>query len=177
MSRIGKKQILIPEKTEVTISGNMLVVKGPLGELQRELRREVSVKVEDNEVKVTPKKDSLFARALWGTYASHVNNMIDGVNKPFEKKLQVEGIGYKSEVSGDTLILNVGFSHPVRTKIPKGLTVTAEKNLITINGISKEDVGAFAAQIRSIKKPEPYKGKGVRYEGEYVRIKQGKKSV
>lgn len=177
MSRIANKPIIIPEKTDVSITDGSVVVKGPLGSLSRGLRREVEVAVVDGEVKVTQKVVNNLSKALIGTYASHIRNMIDGVNKPFEKKLIIEGVGFKSEVQGSTLVMALGFSHPVKVEIPKDLTVTAEKNVITVSGINKELVGEFAANIRAFKKPEPYKGKGIRYEGEVIRRKEGKKSA
>ncbi len=177
MSRIGKQPIEIPEKTEVTVSEDAVLVKGPLGELSRQLHPEVSVSVEEGAVVVAPRNKTLFAQALWGTYASHVINMMQGVNRPFEKKLLVQGIGYKSDLSGNKIVLAVGFSHKVELDIPESLTVTTEKNVITVSGADKELVGQFAAKIRAVKKPEPYKGKGIRYEDEQVRQKQGKKSV
>ncbi|MSR87623.1 MAG: 50S ribosomal protein L6 [Candidatus Zambryskibacteria bacterium] len=177
MSRIGKKLITLPEKTELTISDSSVSVKGPLGELSRELHPVLEVKVEGNIVTVVPRKLTLESRALWGTYASHITNMVAGVNKPFEKKLILEGIGYKSEVKGNKIVFALGFSHPVEVEIPKTLKVTAEKNFITVSGSNKEEVGQFSAKIRALKKPEPYKGKGMRYEDEVVKRKQGKKSV
>lgn len=176
MSRIGKNPIIIPTKTEVTKNGNVLTVKGPLGELSRSFEKEVDVVINGSEIQVNPTKDTIFARALWGTTAAHLRNMIHGVNVPFVKKLIIEGVGFKSAVNGTQLVLNLGFSHPVPLDIPKGLTVTAEKNIITVSGIDKEKVGSFAALMRSKKKPEPYKGKGIRYEKEVVRRKEGKKS-
>lgn len=176
MSRIGKNPIIIPAKTEVTQNGSVLTVKGPLGTLSREFRKEVEVVITGNEVQVSPTRDTIFARALWGTTAAHIRNMIHGVNTLFVKKLILEGVGFKSAVNGGELVLNLGFSHPVPLAIPQGLTVTAEKNIITVSGIDKEVVGAFAALMRSKKKPEPYKGKGIRYEKEIVRRKEGKKS-
>lgn len=177
MSRIGKKVITLPEKTEIKISDGVVSVKGPAGELTRTLHPVIEVKVDGNEVTVKPKKTTNESRALWGTYASHITNMVQGVNKPFEKKLILEGIGFKSEVSGDKITLALGFSHPVVVPIPENLTVTAEKNNITVSGSNKEDVGQFASKLRSLKKPEPYKGKGMRYFDEVIRRKQGKKSV
>ncbi|MEA2112935.1 MAG: 50S ribosomal protein L6 [Patescibacteria group bacterium] len=177
MSRIGKQQIEIPEKTEVTLSADEIMVKGPLGELKKSLRPEVKVEIRDNVVSLLPTEETVFAKALWGTMASHIKNMIEGVNKPFEKKLIVEGVGFKSDVKGDKLVMSLGFSHLVEIDIPKELKVTAEKNNITISGINKELVGQWAASVRSKKKPEPYKGKGIRYQDEVVRRKQGKKSV
>ncbi|MBI2120435.1 MAG: 50S ribosomal protein L6 [Parcubacteria group bacterium] len=176
MSRIGKNAISIPAKTEVTKNGSVLVVKGPLGELSRSFGKEVDVAIADGQVQVTPLKQTIFARALWGTTAAHLRNMIHGVNTPFVKKLIVEGVGFKSAVTGKDIVLNLGFSHPVPIEIPQGLTVIAEKNVVTISGIDKEKVGSFAALLRSKKKPEPYKGKGIRYENEVIRRKEGKKS-
>ncbi len=177
MSRIGKQQIKIPEKTEVLLSDGEIVVKGPLGELKKKLRPEVKVEIKDGIVSVTPTEESVFAKALWGTVASHIVNMIKGVNEVYEKKLIIEGVGFKSEVKGNNLVMNLGFSHPVEVNISEGLTVKAEKNVVTISGIDKELVGQWTAMVRSKKKPEPYKGKGIRYEDEVVRRKQGKKSV
>ncbi len=177
MSRIGKQQLEIPQNTEVNIAGRTVTVKGPLGELRRTLRPNISVAVAGNLITFTPNNNGLETRALWGTYAAHLSNMIAGVNKPFEKQLIVEGVGYRAEVSADSLNMSLGFSHPVKVKIPKGLKVTAEKNVVTISGIDVEEVGRFAAYVRDWKKPEPYKGKGIRYRGEVIRRKEGKKSV
>ena len=178
MSRIGKQTIIIPEKTEVVKNDSTVVVKGPLGELSRDFNmKDVNIMIEGNEITLKPTNDSKFTNALWGTYASHIKNMVEGVNKPFEKKLIVEGVGFKVEISGEELVLNLGFSHKINVSIPKDLNVTVEKNTITISGIDKELVGQFSASIRAFKKPEPYKGKGIRYENEVIRRKQGKKSV
>lgn len=177
MSRIGKQTITIPEKTEVTVLDNSVSVKGPLGTLSKNFRPDISISIKDGEVMVNPTNDTLLAKALWGTYASHISNMIKGVNKEYGKKLVIEGIGYRSELEGNTLVLSVGFSHKVKLTIPEGLTLSVEKNVISINGIDKELVGQFSAEIRSVKKPEPYKGKGIRYEDEVVRRKQGKRAV
>ena len=177
MSRIGRQQLKIPEKTEVILSDDILTVKGPLGKLERELRSEIKVEIKDNTVIVNPTEDSVFANSLWGTYASHISNMIKGVNQPYEKKLIIEGVGFKSGVQDGKLVMSLGFSHPVEVDIPKDLTVTAEKNTITVSGINKELVGQWTAKVRAKKKPEPYKGKGIRYHDEVVRRKQGKKNV
>ena len=178
MSRIGKQLIIIPEKTDVKIDGGVVVVKGPLGEISREFRKEIAITIGgDNSITLKPIKDTPFTRALWGTYASHIRNMIMGVNKLYEKKLIIEGVGYRAERAGSTLVLNVGFSHQVKMDIPEGLTVSAVKNVIEISGINKELVGLFSASIRAVKKPEPYKGKGIRYSDEVIRRKQGKKTV
>ncbi|MEK7135426.1 MAG: 50S ribosomal protein L6 [Patescibacteria group bacterium] len=177
MSRIGKKIITLPANTELTVGDNTLTVKGPLGTLTRELHPMIEVKIDGSTVTLAPKKLTLESRALWGTYASHLSNMVAGVNKAFEKKLILEGIGYKSEVRGDKIVFALGFSHPVEVSIPVTLKVTAEKNNIVVSGSNKEEVGLFAANLRALKKPEPYKGKGMRYHDEVIRRKQGKKSV
>ncbi|MEY2664430.1 MAG: hypothetical protein RIT04_238 [Candidatus Parcubacteria bacterium] len=179
MSRIAKKPIEIPAKTEISYNANVgtLTVKGPLGELKRDLRREIEVKIDGNILTLAPTRQSLDVLALWGTYAAHVRNMIAGVHKAFEKKLIVEGIGFKADVKGNELNMALGFSHPVKMVIPAGLKVTSEKNIITVSGSDVEKVGQFVAEVRSMKKPEPYKGKGIRYDSEVIRRKQGKKSV
>lgn len=177
MSRVGKQQLNIGANTTVDFTNGIFTVKGPLGTLTKEFTDTISIKIEDNVVSFTPKKDDPFSRALWGTYASHVKNMLTGVNTPFVKKLILEGVGFKSEVKGSDLHLALGFSHPVIVAIPNGLTVTAEKNNITVTGIDKELVGAFTAKVRSLKKPEPYKGKGFRYHDEVIRRKAGKKTA
>lgn len=178
MSRIGKREIRIPEKTEVNISENKITVKGPLGVLSMNLKlSEVDVKVEGDLVVTKPMNESVAVKSLWGTHSSLITNMILGVNTLFEKKLIVEGVGFRAEVKGKELVLNLGFSHDIKLTIPDSLIVTSEKNNIKISGIDKEEVGRFTADIRALKKPEPYKGKGIRYENEVVRRKQGKKTA
>jgi large subunit ribosomal protein L6 len=178
MSRVGKQILKIPTGTTVNLNGETLTVKGSKGELARDFKtRIISIDINGEEITFTPKNEEGSTKALWGTYASHVKNMIKGVNDPFVKKLILEGVGFKSEVTGDSIKLALGFSHPVIVTIPTDLKVTAEKNVITITGANKDSVGAFAAKLRDWKKPEPYKGKGLRYENEYVRRKQGKKAV
>jgi len=177
MSRIGKKPIAIPEKTEVSVEPGLVTVKGPLGELKLAFKPFVEVKVADGQVVVEPLGETLEHRAFWGTYASEISSMVDGVNKLFEKELIIEGVGFKAEVQGSELVLNIGFSHQVKITIPEGINCTVEKSKIQISGISKEVVGQFAAEVRSKKKPEPYKGKGIRYSDEIVRRKEGKKAV
>lgn len=178
MSRIAKEPIKIPANTEVKVVDHFIMVKGPKGEIKRAYRpNSVNVVVEGDAVTLTLKKTDIESRALWGTYASHVKNMIKGVNTPFVKKLILEGIGYKCEVQGSTLNLALGFSHPVKMPIPEGLTVTSEKGNITMTGVDTEMVGQFAATLRSLKKPEPYKGKGFRYDTEVIKRKQGKKAA
>ncbi len=177
MSRIGKLPITLPSGVEATFKDGVFTMKGPKGTLSREMKSDVSVTVEGNTITLTPARESDHARALWGTYASHVNNMLEGVTKGFEKKLEIEGVGYRGEVKGKDLVLAIGFSHPVALPIPEGVTVTVEKGLFTITGIDKDVVGQFAATVRGQKEPEPYKGKGIRYQGEYIIRKQGKKAV
>ncbi|MAZ56734.1 50S ribosomal protein L6 [bacterium] len=177
MSRLGKQPIALPSGVEATLADKNLTVKGPKGTLSRDFRDDVELKIEDNSVVLTPDPTSDLSKALWGTYASHVNNMVHGVTEGFEKKLEIEGVGYRAEMKGRTLVLNVGFSHPVELELPEGLEVTVEKNVITVTGIDKESLGQFAANIRKVKKPEPYKGKGIHYVGEYIIRKQGKKAV
>ena len=177
MSKIGKQIIKIPSGTTVTQTDGLFTVKGPKGELARSFRPLIEIKINGEEITLLPKGSDVEARSLWGTYASHLKNMILGVNELFTKKLILEGIGFKSEVAGKVLNLALGFSHPVKVPIPEGITTTAEKNLITISGPDKEMVGEFAARVRALKKPEPYKGKGFHYEGEVIRRKQGKKTA
>ena len=177
MSRIGKQPIVIPEKTSVTREGDMIVVKGPLGELKREFLPDVAITIGDGVITLAPADEKPFSKILWGTYASHLRNMITGVNVPFKKALFIEGVGFRAEVSGKKLVLSIGFSHKVEMPIPEGIAMTSEKGAMTITGIDKELVGQFAAKVRAKKKPEPYKGKGIRYEGEVIRRKQGKKTA
>lgn len=178
MSRIGKQIIIIPTGTEVKLTGINFTVKGPKGTLSRDFPGDISFHIGNNQITLTPNKEGdKKINALWGAYASHVKNMVDGVNIGYTKKLILEGVGFKSEVSGQNLNLALGFSHPVKVSIPSSLTVTAEKNVITVFGIDKELVGSFTASVRAMKKPEPYKGKGFRYFDEVIRRKQGKKAA
>jgi large subunit ribosomal protein L6 len=177
MSRIGKQIIGIPQNTEVSVAHNVITVKGPLGTLVRPYRPRVTVVVEGDHVVVNPVDEEKASRMMWGTIAAHVKNMVEGVNKPFVKELLLEGVGFKSEVKGKDLVLALGFSHPVNVPIPEGLAVKAEKNVITVSGINKELVGQFSAAVRSLKKPEPYKGKGFRYRNEVIRRKESKKAA
>jgi large subunit ribosomal protein L6 len=177
MSRVGKNAIEIPAGTEVSVSNMEITVKGKGGTLKRPMHPAVEIKIEGKSIQVSPAQKSRLARALWGTYAAHLRNMIHGVNTPFVKKLQIEGIGFKAELQGKNLKLMLGFSHPVIVAIPEGVTITVEKNMVSVAGADKDKVGQFAASVRALKKPEPYKGKGIRYEGEVVREKQGKKAA
>src|SRR3989344_2611034 len=189
MSRIGKQEILIPAGVKVRNDGGIFTVTGPKGTLNRIFRDDITIAVADKSVILNIKRNDKFSQSLWGTYASHIKNMIKGVETPYQKKLILEGIGFKSEVKparpddsghsggGKELNFALGFSHPVVIPIPEGITVTAEKNNITITGIDKELVGSFTANLRALKKPEPYKGKGMRYVDEVIRRKQGKKTA
>ncbi len=177
MSRIGKQEILIPSGVKVTQNGGVVTVAGPKGTLSKTFRDDITIAVTDKNVTLNIKRNDKFSKSLWGTYASHIKNMIAGVQTPYMKKLILEGVGFKSEVKGKDFHFALGFSHPVIVPIPEGITATAEKNNITITGIDKELVGSFTAAVRALKKPEPYKGKGMRYEGEVIRRKQGKKTV
>lgn len=177
MSRIGKQIIEIPNGVTVTRNGLDITVKGPKGEISRTFFNEIEITIGEKEITLVPKEENPATKALWGTYASHIKNMIEGVTKAFEKKLEVEGVGFKWATDGSTVTLSLGFSHEVKVPIPAGINVVAEKNTMTVSGIDKDKVGQFAANIRALKKPEPYKGKGIRYAGEYIRRKQGKKSA
>lgn len=179
MSRLGKMPVPLPSGVTATKTGEVLTIKGPKGELSRTFKDDVIIELGEKEIKLSiPENNTnLFVKALWGTYASHLHNMVKGVTMTFSKKLILEGVGFKSAVVGENLEFALGFSHPVKVEVPKGLTATAEKNLITVTGCDKEQVGQFAAYLRSLKKPEPYKGKGMRYETEIIRRKEGKKNV
>jgi len=177
MSRIGKKPIVIPAGVEIKIAGRTVEVRGPKGALTKEVRPEVLITVDGGVATVTPQKKTKKTSALWGLTRSLIANMVDGVTKGFEKKLELQGIGYKVTLEGGSLIFKVGFSHTVTVPAPKGITFVVEKNIITVVGADKELVGQTAANIRDIKKPEPYKGKGIRYVGEIVRKKAGKKAA
>lgn len=177
MSKIGKQIINIPKGTEVKKEDGLLTVKGPKGALTREFQPIVEIIIDGENIKLNPTRDDKFTRSLWGTYASHIKNMVKGVNEGYEIKLAIEGVGYKWEAPGKEVVLSLGFSHPVKVPVPEGIKVTVDKANLTVSGIDKEKVGEFAAYIRSLKKPEPYKGKGIHYEGEHIRRKQGKKTA
>lgn len=176
MSRIGKKIILIPAQVTVGIKDGMISVKGPKGQLERKLDGRVKLEIKDGSVAVSVIGSDKSARSLWGTSRMHVANMVEGVTQGFSKKLQIEGIGYRAAVEGKSLVLSMGFTHPVRLDGDQ-VNFSVEKNIVTVAGIDKELVSKVAAQIRSVRKPEPYKGKGIRYVGEIVRKKVGKKAA
>ncbi|PRO64594.1 50S ribosomal protein L6 [Alkalicoccus urumqiensis] len=175
MSRIGLKPIEIPSGVEVKLNGTNVVVKGPKGELTRNLHPDMKVNIEDNVITVERPSDHKEHRSLHGTTRSVLNNMIEGVSKGFEKKLELVGVGYRAQKTGKKVVLNVGLSHPVEFEEGNNLELEVPSNTqITVKGIDKEAVGALASDIRAVRIPEPYKGKGIRYEGEYVRRKEGK---
>lgn len=176
MSRIGKKEIQLPDKVSGQLSdGGMLTITGPLGSLSRPFPAKLRFEQAGGVIKIEPVGSSHQDRSLWGTYGAHLKNMITGVVSGFTKVLLIEGIGYRAAVAGDALTLNIGFSHPVMVPIPPGLKVAVDKNQITVSGLDKEQVGQLAATIRAHKRTDPYKGKGIRYEDEFVRRKVGKK--
>lgn len=177
MSRVGKKPILIPEDVEVKIEDQKVIVLGPKGELSFQVRPEIKVEIQENKILIKPKIETKLTKALWGTTRSILNNMVRGVKEGFEKKLEIEGLGYKANLEGEDLVLYVGFTHPIKIKPPPGIKISVEKNIITVSGTDKEKVSQTAAQIRRAKPAEPYKGKGIRYLGEVIRRKPGKKLV
>jgi large subunit ribosomal protein L6 len=177
MSRIGNKHIVIPAGVTFEQNGNTVKVKGPKGELEYTYNADLTVEVNGNEVVVTRPTDGKFHRTIHGTTRALLNNMVVGVSNGFEKILEINGTGYRAQLQGKVLVVNAGYSHPVNLEIPEGLTVTVPNPTeIHVAGCDKHLVGQFAANIRIIRKPEPYKGKGIRYQGEYVRRKEGKKA-
>jgi large subunit ribosomal protein L6 len=176
MSRIGKRAIEIPAKTEVTVAGSTLTVTGPKATLTKEIHPSIAMVVDGSSVTVSPKNDTRLAKALWGTYASHLRNMLQGATEPYTKKLILDGIGYRMAVAGNELTLSVGYSHQVKMPLPNGVSAIVEKNELTMTCSDKEVLGQFAANVRAVKKPEPYKGKGFHYSDEVILRKQGKKA-
>ena len=191
MSRIGKQPIQIPEGVEVKIEANKVVVKGPRGEITKEIRPEIKIEMKDYDppatlpqagpsgkiLVVTPRIETKKTKAFWGLTRALLANAVEGVTKGYERKLQIEGIGFRANLEGDNLELRVGFTHPVKINAPEGIKFAVEKNIITVSGIDKGLVSQTAAIIRKVKKPEPYKGKGIRYVGEAIRKKVGKKAA
>ena len=177
MSRIGKRVLVIPAGVNVTVDGQKVTVKGPKGELSLDLIKTIGVNVNGNEVTVEKLKDDKFTNQMHGTTNANINNMIIGVSEGYTKGLEIIGVGYRFAVSGNTLTINAGYSHPVKMEVPTGITVKAISNTeIELSGIDKVALGEFAANIRKVRAPEPYKGKGIRFKGEYVRRKEGKKA-
>lgn len=178
MSRIGKQNLNIPAGVTITVGNGLLSVKGPKGELTKKVDENlIKFNIAEGSLTSEPIRNDKFSKSLWGTYMSHAENMIKGVSEGFQKKLTIEGVGFKWEVKGDKLQLNVGFSHPIFIDIPKNVTVVVEKGNLTISGTDIEAVSLFGMQVRKIKPVEPYKGKGIKYDGEVVIRKQGKKSA
>ena len=177
MSRVGKKIIDIPSDVTVTFDGSHVTVKGPKGELERTLNERMTFKQEENTVEVVRPSDSKEDRTDHGTTRALLNNMVVGVSEGFTRELEIIGVGYRAQKQGEKLVLNAGYSHPVEMDAPAGVTIEVPNNTtVVVKGIDKQVVGEFAANIRAVRAPEPYKGKGIRYKGEHVRRKEGKKA-
>ena len=178
MSRIGERKLAIPTGVTVSVNNNKVVVKGPKGELSLEISKLINVVVEDSTLKTIQVKPSKEANVLQGTTNSLINNMLIGVSEGFSKGLEAVGVGYRFNVTGKTIAVSAGYSHPINIEVPEGLSVTSESTTeITIHGIDKQKVSEFAANVRKIREPEPYKGKGIRYKDEHIRRKEGKKAA
>ncbi len=176
MSRIGSKEIIIPDNVKVSIEGGSIFAEGPLGKLETKLHDSISTDLSENKISFSVKKESKQALAFWGLQRNLVNNLVIGVSTGFSKKLEMNGVGYRASMKGKDLELLLGFSHPIIYPIPEGIKVTVDKqNNIEISGASKQLVGQVASEIRSFRGPEPYKGKGVKYADEYINRKEGKK--
>jgi len=174
MSRIGKKAVQIPAGVEANLNDRVLTIKGPKGSLDMAFVSEVDAKLEDNAVTVTPRGNGKRARSMWGMQRTNVSNLVEGVTNGFTKTLELNGVGYRAAMQGKNVNLQLGFSHDIIFDLPEGVEAVAQKGELEIKGIDKQAVGQVAAKIRSLRKPEPYKGKGIRYKDEYVRSKQGK---
>lgn len=179
MSKIGKKTLLIPEGVDVTIADSLVKVKGPKGELSSPISNLVEISIQDRVIKISPRgqREDKITLATWGLTRALIQNMVIGVTEGFTKVLEFQGVGYKASIKGNDLELGLGFSHPVMMAAPKGIIFKTEKNMIQVSGIDKDLVGRVAAQIRSYRKPEPYKGSGIRYQGEVIKKKIGKKAA
>ncbi len=176
MSRVGKHPVSLPQGVTAEVKGEALTIKGKLGALTLAITSEVEVKVEGNSVVVSPRHETQRSRMMWGTTRNNVANMAKGVSEGFKQVLEIEGVGFRAAVQGKDLVLQLGFSHEIKYPIPQGIEIKAEKpTLISITGFDKQKVGQVAAEIRGMKKPEPYKGKGIKYAGEKIRRKEGKK--
>jgi len=176
MSRVGKYPVALPQGVTAEVKDDHIAVKGKMGNLSLDLPSEVEVKVAEGKVAVSMRHETSRARVLWGTTRNNINNMVKGVTDGFRTVLEIEGVGFKAAMQGKELVLNIGFSHEVRYTPPEGITIKAEKpTVLSVSGIDKQKVGQVAAEIRGMKKPEPYKGKGIKYEGERIRRKEGKK--
>lgn len=177
MSRIGKQPIEITDGVNVQQQGREITIKGPKGELKRTVRPEIKIEIKDNQILVSPLITSKQSRAYWGLERALLQNMIVGVTQGFKKELEIQGVGYRASITGDKLILEVGYSHKVKKIIPKDLEVSVKAKIITVVGIDKNKVGQFAAEVKRVKKPDAYKGKGIRYLGENIKLKPGKKAA
>ena len=178
MSRIGNRKLVIPEGVTIIEENNVVTVKGPKGELTTNLAANISIKVEGNTLEVLRSNDNNNTKTMHGTINALINNMMTGVTKGFEKGLEIIGVGYRFTLKGNVLVISAGYSHPVEMEIPEGITVEVPSNTeVTVKGIDKVLVGEFAANIRKVRQPEPYKGKGIRYKDEHVRRKEGKKAA
>jgi large subunit ribosomal protein L6 len=176
MSRVGKKAVPIPAGVTANIDGQTFKVKGPKGSLELLLHQDVAAKLESGEIKVNPRNDTQRARAMWGTYRALVANLVEGVTKGFERKLEISGVGYRAQLQGKVLQIQLGFSHDIAYPVPDGITIAVPKPTeIVVTGIDQQKVGQVAAEIRAFRPPEPYKAKGVKYAGEYIFRKEGKK--
>ena len=177
MSRIGNKPVIIPAGVTVEVKDNLITVKGPKGELSYEFNKDIKAEVEGNEIKVSRPSDDRIHRSLHGTTRANIHNMVVGVSEGFEKVLEIVGVGYRAQLQGNTVVLAAGFSHPVNLPVPQGLKVTVPSPTeIHITGCDRQLVGEYTAEIRKVRGPEPYKGKGIHYQGEYIRRKEGKKA-
>jgi len=176
MSRIGKQPIKIPENVEVKVDNGVVIVKGPKGELSQSIHREIDVEIIDSEI-IVKRKEERNSSALWGLMRALIANMVLGVSEGYQKTLEIEGVGYRAQMQENKIVLSLGFSHAIEFQIPENIEVKVDGNAIQVSGIDKQLVGQVAAKIRSFKKPEPYKGKGIHYVGEYIRRKAGKKVV
>lgn len=175
MSRVGKNPINLPDGVEVKVNKSSISVTGPKGNLERQVHPDISVNVKENQLLVERPNDSKYFKSMHGLYRSLLNNMVEGVSKAFEKKLEIVGVGYKSELKNNRLVLQLGYSHSIVLVPPEGIQIKVENQRnISVSGIDKELVGQVAAKIRSFRPPEPYKGKGIKYEGEHIRRKAGK---
>jgi len=174
LSKIGKKQIIIPKLVTVDIFDKKTKIRGPLGELEFTFKSQIKVKKSKNILKVVSQKQTKYAKSLHGLTRSIIANMIEGVTKGFKKQLELSGIGFRAHMSGNKLILSLGFSHPIEFDVPESINIKVEKNIITVFGIDKQKVGQIAAEIKKLKIPDPYKGKGIRYLGEEIKTKPGK---
>ncbi|MBA4274591.1 MAG: 50S ribosomal protein L6 [Alphaproteobacteria bacterium] len=176
MSRLGKLPVAVPDKVTVSLATDHILVKGPKGELKTVVTGDVNVEVNDGKVWVKPANDSKRSRAMWGTVRANVNNLVKGVTEGFTKTLEINGVGYRAAIAKDVLTLTLGFSHEVKYIVPAGITITVEKQtVVSISGADKQRVGQVAAEIRALRGPEPYKGKGIKYSDETIRRKEGKK--